>query len=226
LCRASGFQKKRTPKKKKQAFKLQSGIMHRWLRESNIPDGNLLLQCTRVEWMRFTDPVTVIYSEHIPTGLTVLRGSYFMYLKEDQGYYIRTYLGDNLVYILRHFMSRDATTDISIRASHGVHKLVTIRGSNWQFDILANAFNWDRFTNAVIKLQRRIRCILLHRALKGQYLSKYKKVLAFTKSRLAQWMHSDVINLIVSTFVNLKDLKKEFPVFRIETESFKKIRAI
>jgi hypothetical protein len=176
--------------------------------------------------MRFTDPVTVIYSEHIPTGLTVLRGSYFMYLKEDQGYYIRTYLGDNLVYILRHFMNRDATTDISIRASYGAHKRVTIRGSNWRFDIQANAFNWDRFTNVVIKLQRRIRCILLRRALNGQYISKYKKVLAFTKSRLAQWMHSDVINLIVSTFVNLKDSEKDFPVCRIETESFKKIRAI
>jgi hypothetical protein len=186
----------------------------------------LLLQCTRVEWMCFTDPVTVIYSEHIPTGLTVLRGSYFMYLKEDQGYYIRTYLGDNLVYILRHFMDRDATTDISIRSSYGAHKLVTIRGSNWQFDIRANAFNWDRFINVVIKLQQRIRCILLHRALKGQYLAKYKKGSAFTKSRLAQWMHSDVINLIVSTFIDLKDSKKDFPVCRIETKSFKNIRAI
>ena len=67
---------------------------------------------------------------------------------------------------------------------------------------------------------------MLHRALNGQCLAKYKKGLAFTRSRLAQWMHSDVINLIVSTFVDLKDLKKEFPVCRIEMESFKKIRAI
>jgi len=201
----------------------KSVAMHRWLRESRLPDGKLLLQSTRVEWMRSTAPVTVIYSEHIPTGLTVLRGSYFMYLNEDQGYYIRTNLGDSLVYILCHFMNRDATTDISIHASYGVNKLVTIKGSNWQFDIRANAFNWDRFTNAVIKLQRRIRCILLHRALNGLYLAKYKKGLAFTRSRLAQWMHSDVINLIVSTFVDLKDLKKEFPVCRIEMDSFRNL---
>ncbi len=121
-------------------------------------------------------------------------------------------------------MNHDATTDISIwiHASYGVDKLVTIKGSNWQFDIRANAFNWDRFTNAVIKLQRRIRCILLHRALNGLYLAKYNKGLAFARSRLAQWMHSDVINLIVSTFVDLKDLKKEFPVCKIEMESFSK----
>lgn len=210
--------------------------MSRRLSQSNIPEWDCLMKASRADRQRGTAPVTVISSAYIPRGgLIVMRGSKFMYYKEDpsRGFYIRSIFGNNLAFVLSHFMQHDTTTEISTQTSKGDYHIVTITGSKnggWQFQTGIADFNWiwDRFLNAVVKIQRLVKRVLLRRMVQlkriNHNLFKYKKASAFMSSELARWMQVDVTHLILREFIDSHGLKKDFPVCRIETDSFKKIR--
>jgi len=197
-----------------------------------MPEWERLMDARRGERRRATAPITTIWSAHIPKGLVVLRGSGFMYYTDDpgRGFYIRTIFGNNLAFILGHFMRHDGTTDVRIHARPGKDDIMTISGhkdGGWRFYATIVELNWDRYTKAVVKVQRLARRVLMRRMTRrtgvNHDLFKYKRASAFMSSEFARWMQSDVVYLIVREFVVLHDLKKDSPVCRIETDSFKKI---
>lgn len=211
--------------------------MNRYLQESNIPEWDALLQAARVGVTKEVAPVTVISSDNISGDLIVLRGSQFIYLAEDpsRGYYIRSIFGDSLAFILSHFMKHDITTEISLSPHYGTHYILSIFGTkngswSWHMDLGMVNFNWDKFLNVVVKLQQRVKRLLLRRLIGRtgvqHNLFKYKKASAFMSSLFAQQMQYDMVNLILHEFIDSHDFKKDSPIPRIQTNPFKKIRNV
>ena len=205
--------------------------MWRSLRQSNIPDWEGLIKTK----FSYQAPVTVLYSQSVPGGLTVLRGSRFMFFNNDtsQGYFVKSVFGNNLAHMLSHLKRQDTTADLKIHSQFGSKMTISISGAlghNWIIKITAYTFNWDKLLKSVVKIQRLVRSLSIQRCLRlpciRPDLQKYKKISAFQTTSWALNMPNEVIDLIVHEFLNSRNLKKYAPICRIETESFKKVTAI
>ena len=205
--------------------------MWRRLRQSNIPDWEELIKTKQSR----KDPVNVVYGQNAPKGLTVLSGSRFMYFNNDtsQGYFIKSVLGNNLAQILSHMMKQDPTTDLQISPLLGNKMTISVvgtQGQGWIMYFSAYTFNWDKFLNAIVKIQRLVRSLSIRRCLRvpciQPHLQKYKKISAFQTSSFALSLPNELTDLIVHEVLYSHNLKKYPPICRIEMESFKKVARI
>ena len=81
--------------------------------------------------------------------------------------------------------------------------------------------------SGAVRIQKFVRSRLMKWRIKRGVLSKFKNISEFRRTHAALRLPSDIVDLIVRVSVEIPrvspNFHKQFPIRRVETESFKKI---